>query len=84
MIRSPLQSGRRIVTLLDAGVYINDFPKAEQQLDDWQTASGACSVPPKVGTNAPASDVASTSNGKHQSLGEIAEALTHTRRLSAV
>jgi hypothetical protein len=27
-----------LVTLLDAGEYITTLPKAEQQLDEWQTA----------------------------------------------
>jgi hypothetical protein len=34
----PLPDGRMLVTLLDAGKYITDLPKAEQQLDGWQTA----------------------------------------------
>jgi hypothetical protein len=35
-----LPIGRQLVTLLDAGVYITELPKADQQLDDWQTAIG--------------------------------------------
>jgi hypothetical protein len=34
----PLPDGRQLVTLLDAGKYITDLPKAEQQLAEWQTA----------------------------------------------
>jgi hypothetical protein len=34
----PLPDGRRLVTLLDAGEYITTLSKAEQQLDEWQTA----------------------------------------------
>jgi hypothetical protein len=34
----PLPDGRMLVTLLDAGEYITTLPKAEQQLDEWQTA----------------------------------------------
>jgi len=30
--------GRELVTLLDAGNYITELPKADQQLDEWQTA----------------------------------------------
>jgi hypothetical protein len=36
--RIPLQDGRMLVTLLDAGEYITTLPKAEQQLDEWQAA----------------------------------------------
>jgi hypothetical protein len=34
----PLPGGRQLVTLEDAGSYITMLPKAEQQLDEWQTA----------------------------------------------
>ena len=34
----PLPDGRQIDTLLDAGKYITDLPKADQQLEEWQTA----------------------------------------------
>ncbi len=34
----PLPNGRVLVTLLDAGEYITTLSKAEQQLDEWQTA----------------------------------------------
>jgi len=34
----PLPRGRQLVTLEDAAKYIQKFPKAEQQLDQWQTA----------------------------------------------
>jgi len=34
----PLPNGRMLVTLLDAGEYITTLSKAEQQLDEWQTA----------------------------------------------
>jgi hypothetical protein len=30
--------GRTLVTLEDAGAYITELPKADQQLDEWQTA----------------------------------------------
>jgi hypothetical protein len=33
-----LPDGRSLVTLEDAGDYITRLPKAEQQLDEWQTA----------------------------------------------
>jgi hypothetical protein len=33
-----LPDGRQLVTLLDAGNYITELPKADQQLDEWQTA----------------------------------------------
>jgi hypothetical protein len=33
-----LPDGRRLVTLEDAGDYITRLPKAEQQIDEWQTA----------------------------------------------
>jgi hypothetical protein len=34
----PLPDGRVLATLMDAGEYITTLPKAEQQLDEWQTA----------------------------------------------
>ena len=34
----PLPRGRQIVTLKDAGNYIQKLPKAEQDLDEWQAA----------------------------------------------
>ena len=34
----PLPSGLQIVTLLNAGYYITQLPKADQQLEEWQTA----------------------------------------------
>src|SRR5260370_9782741 len=34
----PLPRGRELVTLEDAARYIQKLPKAEQQLDEWQTA----------------------------------------------
>jgi len=34
----PLPGGRQLVTLEDAGPYITMLPKADQQLDEWQTA----------------------------------------------
>jgi hypothetical protein len=34
----PLPRGRRLVTLEDAGKYIQKLPKAEQQIEEWQTA----------------------------------------------
>jgi hypothetical protein len=33
-----LPDGRKLLTLKDAGEYITTLPKAEQQLDEWQTA----------------------------------------------
>jgi hypothetical protein len=41
MILSPLQRGRQLVTLEDAGTYITGLPKAEQLLDEWQAAAEA-------------------------------------------
>jgi hypothetical protein len=37
----PLPRGRRLVTLEDAGAYITELPKADQQLDEWQAAAEA-------------------------------------------
>ena len=34
----PLPGGRQLATLEDAGAYITMLPKADQQLDEWQTA----------------------------------------------
>jgi hypothetical protein len=34
----PLPGGRQLVTLEDAARYIQKLPKAEQQLEEWQTA----------------------------------------------
>ena len=34
----PLPRGRQIVTLKDAGNYIQKLPKAEQLLEEWQAA----------------------------------------------
>jgi hypothetical protein len=34
----PLPRGRQLVTLKDAAAYIMKLPKAEQNLEDWQTA----------------------------------------------
>jgi hypothetical protein len=34
----PLPRGRQLVTLEDAGNYITKLPKAEQDLEEWQTA----------------------------------------------
>jgi hypothetical protein len=36
--RSRLPRGRQLVTLRDAALYITKLPKAEQQLEEWQTA----------------------------------------------
>jgi hypothetical protein len=36
----PLPDERQLVTLEDAAKYIQKLPKAEQQLDEWQTAIG--------------------------------------------
>jgi len=37
----PLPRGRQLVTLEDAGAYITELPKAEQDLEEWQTNSKA-------------------------------------------
>jgi hypothetical protein len=37
----PLPRGRQFVTLKDAGTYITQLPKAEQQAPEWQTAMQA-------------------------------------------
>src|SRR5258708_25102138 len=34
----PLPDGGQLVTLEDAGAYITELPKAEQDLEDWQAA----------------------------------------------
>jgi hypothetical protein len=34
----PLPRGRQLVMLQDAGKYIQKLPKAEQQIEEWQTA----------------------------------------------
>jgi hypothetical protein len=34
----PLPKGRQLVTLKDAARYIQKLPKAEQQIEEWQTA----------------------------------------------
>jgi hypothetical protein len=36
----PLPGGRQLVTLEDAAAYIMKLPKAEQDLEEWQTATG--------------------------------------------
>jgi hypothetical protein len=36
----PLPRGRQLATLQDAANYIMKLPKAEQNLDEWQTAEG--------------------------------------------
>jgi hypothetical protein len=36
----PLPGGRHLVTLQDAAGYIQKLPKVEQQLEEWQTATG--------------------------------------------
>ena len=40
----PLPDGRQLDTLEDAGAYITDLPKADQQLDEWQNAIEALLV----------------------------------------
>jgi hypothetical protein len=35
----PLPRGRQLITLKDAASYILKLPKAEQKLEEWQTAS---------------------------------------------
>jgi hypothetical protein len=37
----PLPRGRQLIILEDAGAYITELPKAEQQLDEWQAAAEA-------------------------------------------
>ncbi len=37
----PLPRGRQLITLLDAGIYINELPKADQQCDERQANSKA-------------------------------------------
>jgi hypothetical protein len=34
----PLPRGRQLVTIEDAAKYIQNLPKAEQQIDEWQAA----------------------------------------------
>ena len=34
----PLPKGRQLVTIKDAARYIQKLPKAEQQIEEWQTA----------------------------------------------
>jgi len=36
--RIPLPRGRQLVTIEDAGAYITELPKADRQLEEWQTA----------------------------------------------
>jgi len=36
----PLPRGRKLVTLQDAAGFIMKLPKAEQKLEEWQTATG--------------------------------------------
>src|SRR6202051_4703524 len=36
--RIPLPRGRQLVTLEDTARYIQKLPKAEQQIEEWQTA----------------------------------------------
>ena len=43
-IQYRLPDGRQLVTLEDAGAYITELPKADQQLDEWQTAIEALLV----------------------------------------
>ncbi len=37
-IQSPLPDGRTLLTLREAADYITNLPKAEQKLEEWQTA----------------------------------------------
>jgi hypothetical protein len=39
----PLPRGRQLVTLEEAAAYVMKLPKAEQDLEDWQTAA-ACLI----------------------------------------
>jgi hypothetical protein len=36
----PLPDNRQLITLKDAAAYIMKLPKAEQDLEEWQTATG--------------------------------------------
>ncbi len=36
----PIPNGRQLVTLKDAADYVMKLPKAEQNLEEWQTAIG--------------------------------------------
>ena len=36
----PLPDGRQLLTLKDAADYVMALPKAEQDLEEWQTATG--------------------------------------------
>jgi hypothetical protein len=36
----PLPRGRQLITIKDAADYIMKLPKAEQNLEEWQTAIG--------------------------------------------
>jgi hypothetical protein len=40
MIRFPCRAGRQLVRLQDAAGFIMKLPKAEQNLEEWQTATG--------------------------------------------
>jgi hypothetical protein len=44
-----LPDGRVLVTLEDAGSYITMLPKADQQLDEWQTAIECLMLVVKLG-----------------------------------
>jgi hypothetical protein len=37
----PVPDGRTLLTLKDAGDYITSLPKAEQDLNEWQTSIGS-------------------------------------------
>jgi hypothetical protein len=40
----PLPRGRQLVRLQDAARHIMKLPKAEQNLEEWQTAAAFCGV----------------------------------------
>ena len=44
-----LPNGRALVTLEHAGAYITELPKADQQLDEWQTAIECLMLVVKLG-----------------------------------
>jgi hypothetical protein len=35
----PMTKGKELVTLRDAALYVTKLPKAEQQIEEWQTGS---------------------------------------------
>lgn len=47
----PLPKGRELVTLKDAGNYINNLPRKESALEHWQVAVEAASIEPACGAD---------------------------------